>query len=113
MKADILRLIEALEKRGFNKNVIEEVADSIQQHTVDLIYWSDIDKERIILHAFLLARTKSFLQDSLAVSFKSAGQDIIEQFIREIDEHFIRHQWPTDISENDPVLLKHLWRQKV
>jgi len=112
MRQDILRLIEALEKRGFEKSIIEETAASIQRHTVDLIYWSDADKERIILHAFLLARTKSFLQDSLAINLKSDGQEIIEQYIRGIDEHFSRHQWPMDISEEDPVLLKQLWRQK-
>jgi hypothetical protein len=112
MRQDILRLIEALEKRGFEKKIIEEAAASIQRHAVDLIYWSDADKERIILHAFLLARTKSFLQDSLAINLKSDGQEIIEQYIRGIDEHFSRHQWPMDISEDDPVLLKQLWRQK-
>jgi len=112
MKKYILRLMEALQECGFEKNIIEEVVSNIQRHKLDLIYWSDSDKERIILHAFLLARTKSLLQDSLAKKLKSDGQEIIEKYIREIEEHFNRHQWPTDISEDDPELLKQLWHQK-
>ena len=112
MKEDILKLTEALENRGFGKTIIEETVCNIEQHTVDLIYWDDTDKERILLHAFLLARAKSFLQDSLAQSSIIDGQGIIEKYIRKIDEHFIGHQWPTDISEDDPVLLKQLWRQQ-
>ena len=112
MRDNILKLMEALEMRGFKKNIIEEAATNLQLHQVDLIYWSDADKERILFHAFLLARTKSFLQDALAINLQSDGQEIIKKYIQEIDEHFSKHQWPTDISTDDPVLLKQLWRQQ-
>ena len=110
MTEKILRLTKALEKLGFKENIIEEVVDNIQRHKIDIIYWSDDDKERIILHAFFLAQAKSFLQDYLLI--QSNEQKVIEEYIEEIDEHFTSHQWPADISEDDPVLLKQLWRQK-
>ncbi len=112
MRNNILKLMESLEICGLKKNTIEEVINNIKLHQVDLIYWGDADKERILLHAFLLACTKYFLQDILAKNLKSDAQEIIKKHIQEIDEHFDSHQWPTNISADDPVLLKQLWRQK-
>ncbi|MFZ1643079.1 MAG: PEP/pyruvate-binding domain-containing protein [Candidatus Contendobacter sp.] len=111
-RENILQLIAALEKRDVCNDVIQETITNILLHKVDLIYWNDADKERIILHAYLLARTKSLLQDSLATDLNSNGREIIERHIREINEHFSMHQWPTDIPEDDPALLKQLWHQQ-
>jgi len=110
MRKNFWQLIEALENLGVEEILIKEVVDNIQQHKVDVIYWNDDDKDRIILHAFFLARAKYFLQDFLAI--QPDEREVIEKYIQEIDEHVANHQWPTDIPEDDPVLLKQLWRQK-
>lgn len=111
-RENILQLIDVLERCGVCKELIEEAVSNILLHKVDLIYWNDADRERIAFHAYSLARTRSMLQESLATDLNSDGQEIIEQHIREIDEHFSMYQWPTEISEDDPVLLKQLWDQQ-
>jgi hypothetical protein len=108
----ILQLTDALKRRSVCKKIIEEVVTNILMHKVDLIYWNDVDKERIVLHAYLLARTRSLLQESLATDLNLDGQEIIKQYINGINEHFSMYQWPTEISEDDPVLLKQLWDQQ-
>jgi protein-tyrosine-phosphatase/phosphohistidine swiveling domain-containing protein len=111
-KDRFLPLTAALEKRGVSEDIREEVVADMTLHEIDLIYWTETDKERIALHAFLLARAKSLLQDSLAKDPNAGGREIIEQHIREIDEHFSAHRWPTNISEDDPALLYQLWQQQ-
>ncbi|HRD67012.1 MAG TPA: PEP/pyruvate-binding domain-containing protein [Candidatus Competibacter sp.] len=111
-KQRFLPLLAALEKRGVEHDIREEVVADIMLHEIDLIYWNEADKERIALHAFLLARARSLLQDSLAKDPDSDGRDILEQHIREIDEHFSAHHWPTTISGDDPALLYQLWQQQ-
>lgn len=111
-KEKFLPLAAALEKRGIEKDIREEVITDIMLHEIDLIYWNEADKERIALHAFLLTRARSLLQDSLAKDPNSAGWEILEQYIQEIDEHFRTHHWPTDITEDDPALLYQLWQQQ-
>ena len=106
------QLIEALEKRGVSKDAIEEAVRNLRVHKVNHIYWNEADKEWIVLHVFNLARTRSLLQNCLATDSNSVGQQIIQQHIREIDEHFNTYHWPTDVSEDEPVLLKELWQQQ-
>lgn len=105
-------LIAALEKRGVEKDIREEVIADMMLHEIDLIYWNEADKERIALHAFLLARARSLLRNSLDKDPNSDGREILEQYVREIDEHFGTHRWPTDIAEDDPALLYQLWQQQ-
>ncbi len=111
-KASFLPLIAALERRGASKNIQDEIIADIMLHEIDLIYWHEADKERIALHAFLLARARSLLQDLLAKDPDSDGSEVLEQYIREIDKHFSEHHWPTDIAEDDPALLYQLWQQQ-
>jgi len=108
-KEHVLQLVDALENRGVTQERVRETVANILLHKVDIIYWNDANKERIALHAFLLARTRSFLQECLAQDSKPDGRNIIEQQIHEIDEHFSARQWPSDIREDDPVLLKQFW----
>lgn len=110
MKKNFLQLVEALESLGVRKTLIQDVVDNIKNNKVDIIYWGDEGKESILHHAFSLAGAKGFLQDCLSI--KTREQKIIEKYINEIDLHFSSHQWPLDFSQNDPVLLKQLWRQK-
>jgi protein-tyrosine-phosphatase/phosphohistidine swiveling domain-containing protein len=111
-RENLLQLIEALERRGVDKNRIEEAVTNILLHKVEIICWKDADKERIVLHAYLLAGTRSWLQESLATDSNADGREIIERHLQEINNHFVMYQWPTDISEDDPVLLKELWNQQ-
>lgn len=105
-------LIAALEKRGVDRTVAEHLATEILQHRLDLFYWNDTYKERIALHAFKLTQARSQLQDWLARDPNPIGREVLEQCIREIDEHFSAHQWPTNLSEDDPALLYQMWQQQ-
>ncbi|MFO1424326.1 MAG: PEP/pyruvate-binding domain-containing protein [Candidatus Competibacteraceae bacterium] len=111
-KDKFMPLIMALEERGVKKDIREEIIADMKLHEINLIYWNEADKERVALHAFLLARARSLLQDVLAKDTNSGGRKILEQYIQEIDEHFSTHHWPTDISEDDPALLYQLWQQQ-
>ncbi len=110
-KEHILQLVNALENRGVTQQRIREVVANILLHKVDIICWNEASKERIALHAFLLAGTRSFLQECLDKGSDSDGRNIIERQINEIDQHFSARQWPSDIREDDPVLLKQFWNQ--
>ncbi len=110
MQKKFWQLIETLKKLGVEEMLIKEVVEHIHQHKIDVICWNDDDKERIILHAFFLARAKYFLQDFLTT--QSQERKIIEKYLQEIDEHVANHQWPAQVAEDDPLLLKQMWRQK-
>ncbi len=111
MRKNFTQLMGALKKCGVSKDIIAEAITNLQSHKVEIIHWSDADRERIIYHAFLLARTRSLLQESLAISSNAAGQEVIKRHIQEINDHFNKYRWPVEISEDDPALLKQLWRQ--
>ena len=104
-------LIAALNKRGARDEDIAEAADNIRKHMVGDLYWNETDNERIVLDVVALARTRAFLQDCLGTNPQSDGEEIIRQSIRELDEHFTLHHWPASVSDDDPVLVKQLWRQ--
>ena len=108
----VLQLTAALEKRGMVRACAAEVVGNIRHNKVELIYWNEADKERIVLHAYDLARARSALQDALARDPDAEGHEVIHRCICDIDEHFTAHHWPSAIAEDDPILLKELWHRQ-
>mgnify|MGYP001445048466 CR=1 FL=1 len=108
----IPQLIAALNERGARNEAIAEAVGNIREHMVDLHYSNEADKERVVLDVFALVRTKAFLQSVLGTDPLFDEQQIIQRSIHEIDAHFRMHNWPTYVSDDDPVLLKQLWRQQ-
>lgn len=109
VEKSISQLIAALHDRGARNEAIAEAVGNIREHMVDLHYSNEADKERVVLYVFALARTKAFLQSFLGTDPLLDEQQIIQRSIDEIDAHFRMHNWPTDVSDDDPVLLKQLW----
>lgn len=109
---ELLQLTEALEKHGVDGECAADAAESLRQHRVNLIYWDEADKERIVLHAYELGRTRSLLRRARMLNPDCDGREIIGRYIRDIDEHFNTHHWPTDTAEEDPLLLTALWRRQ-
>jgi len=106
-------LMVALHERGARNEAIAEAVGNIRTHMVELHYSNEADKEWVVLDVFALARTKAFLQSFLGTdTLFDEQQIIIQRSIHEIDAHFRMHNWPTDVSDEDPVLLKQLWRQQ-
>ena len=112
VEKSISQLIAALHERGARNEAIAEAVGNIRQHMVDLHYSNEADKERVVLDVFALGRTKAFLQSFLGTNSLVDEHQIIQRSIHEIDTHFRMNNWPTDVSDDDPVLLKQLWRQQ-
>jgi protein-tyrosine-phosphatase/phosphohistidine swiveling domain-containing protein len=104
-------LVDALKKRGIDDASAEEAALSLRRNKVAVLCWDDADKERVVVHAFHLARVRSLLQRALGASANAGGDPVIQRFVAGIDEHVQLHHWPTAVDEDDPALLRALWRQ--
>lgn len=111
MEKKFWELIDALKKMRVEDLVIQEIVSYIHENKIQIICWGEENRERIILHAYLLNKAKHSLQNVLDRANKEQVP-ILEKHIAEIAEHIAGHQWPAEIADDDPLLLKQIWRQK-